>query len=187
MKRTTSAVIWGLVLSSCVWTSPETPGNAAIDIVGAIQTGDEKTLSQNICSKWTQELDLSDRSTLGPLEPMIETLAVRSAYGGASEYPGANSLDIAADHAWTEIDLLTEDPLDRIVWRFHMGARKRPLEGMRRGVPSRCTDSASGRWQHRGVRRSAIHHIWCTRAGGAQTVFGLALHMGSSVGCLRVR
>jgi hypothetical protein len=108
------------MLSSCVWTSPETPANAAIHIVGAIQTGDEKTLSQNICSEWTQEIDLSDPASLGPLEPMIETLAVKSAHGGASEYPGSDSLDIAADHAWTEIDLLTEDPLDREVWRLHM-------------------------------------------------------------------
>lgn len=113
-------MIWGLVLSSCVWGYPETPGNAAIHIVGAIQTGDAQTLSENICSKWSQGIDLADPSSLGPLEPMIETLAVKSAVGGASEYPGSDSLDIAADQAWTEIDLLTEDPLDREVWRFDM-------------------------------------------------------------------
>lgn len=120
MKGIGSAAIWGLVLSSCLWTSPETPANAAIHIVGAIQTGDEQTLSQNICGKWTQEIDLSDPTSLSPLEPMIEGLALKSAYGGASEYSGSDSLDIAANHAWTEIDLLTEDSLDREVWRLHM-------------------------------------------------------------------
>jgi hypothetical protein len=107
-----------LLLAGCVWSSPDTPANAAIHVATALQFDDARELEKLMCGAIASEIDFSDPETLGPLTPLYE-MEGRSAFGGASEYAPIDSLDIAADHAWTELDFVGADPLDREVYRLH--------------------------------------------------------------------
>lgn len=122
MKIRTSfaAILLASTVTSCVWGSPQTPGNSAIHVLTAMQVGDTEAIERLMCEAIAGPVDLADPSTLGPLEPIYEVSNERGGFGGASEYSLRESVDIPRDTAWTEIDFVGESETDRIVWRFHM-------------------------------------------------------------------
>jgi hypothetical protein len=118
-------VTLALTLGSCVMiTSPDTPANAAIQFISAIQVGDMSTVESLVCSSATdRELDFGDPSTFGDLQAYVEAdfrsqIEESNAYGGASEYELVEDLDIPADEAWTEIDFVGDTMNE--TWRLHM-------------------------------------------------------------------
>lgn len=114
-----------IALGACVMvTSPDTPANAAIQFGSAIQVGDMSTVARLLCGSDTDRaLDFADPSTFGDLQGFVEAqfrsqTEESNALGGASEYELRESLDIAADEAWTEIDFVGDTMNE--TWRLHM-------------------------------------------------------------------
>jgi hypothetical protein len=122
MKKRTSfaAMVVAISVTSCVWVTPQTPGNSAIHVLVALQVGDVEEIETLMCEAIAGPVDLDDPSTLGPLEPIFGVANERSGFGGASEYSPQESSDIPVDTSWTEVDFVGASETDRDVWRFHM-------------------------------------------------------------------
>ena len=110
-----------LLVAGCVIeTIPDTPGNAAIHLLTAFQTGDADQVEFLTCDDAIggAGVNLDDPATLGALTEMYETARHLGGFGGDSEYSILEELDLQVATAWTEVVFENEDTFE--VWRLHM-------------------------------------------------------------------
>lgn len=116
---------FAVLLCGClVETFPSTPGNAAIQLTGAIRAGDADA-ADLVCVRISGApgFSVDDGATWGPLAGFYAArreniLKGRSAFGGDSEYTAAEEVDLEVDEAWTEIEFRGDDEV--VVWRLNM-------------------------------------------------------------------
>jgi hypothetical protein len=114
------AVVMVFMTAACVVEhTPDTPGNAAIQLMGAFQQLDREVAASLMCSAATDsEIDFEMPETLGALHALYEVQVGRSVAGGSSEYTSEEEVELEVDVAWTEVDIGTGSSAE--TWRLHM-------------------------------------------------------------------
>lgn len=98
---------------------PDTPSNAAIQLLSAMQAEDLETTQALVCdSAGSGSLSFDDPSSFGRLLGLFVAQQDVSVLGGASEYTLGEQVDLDVDRAWTELELKGEGSAE--VWRLHM-------------------------------------------------------------------